>query len=53
MYVLSEKCEDGCTLGHSEHFVEVKIAGTIVEAGEIVPVYLDSTDGETVCGYTK
>ncbi len=53
VYVLSEKCEDGCTLGHSEHFVEVKIADTLAEAGEIVPVYLDSTDGETVCGYTK
>ena len=53
VFVLAEKCEDGCTFGHSEHFVEVKVSSTEADAGEVIPIYLDSTDGEIVIGHTK
>ena len=53
VYVLAEKCEGGSSFGHSEHFVEVKITNTEADAGEIIPVYLESTDGQTVTGHAK
>ena len=50
VYVLAEKSRGGITSGHSEHFVEVKIRGCSAKIGEIVPVFLDSTDGEYCYG---
>ena len=46
VYVLAEKSRCGITSGHSEHFVEVKIRDCSVKIGEIIPVYLESHDGE-------
>ena len=50
VYVLAEKSRGGITSGHSEHFVEVKIRGCTAKIGEIVPVYLESADGEFAYG---
>jgi len=51
VFVLAEKCDGECTFGHSEHFVEIKVPGLDVIAGEIIPVYLSSTDGEIAEGH--
>ncbi len=51
IYVLAEKSKNGRTFGHSEHFVEVYVDGVTAKAGEIIPVLLDSTDGDTCVGH--
>lgn len=53
VYVLCEKTHGNSSFGHSEHFVEVTINDCITPVREIVPVYLDSTDGKTCVGHTK
>ncbi|MDD6879033.1 MAG: tRNA (N(6)-L-threonylcarbamoyladenosine(37)-C(2))-methylthiotransferase MtaB [bacterium] len=50
VFVLTEKTRSGIASGHSEHFVEVKIRDCYAKIGEIVPVYLESTDGEFCFG---
>jgi len=53
VYLLVEKCIDGYSSGHSEHFVEIKKVKHEAGIGEIIPVYLDSTDGDICTGYVK
>lgn len=50
VYVLVEKSRAGTASGHSEHFVEVKINDCRAKIGEIVPVYLDSSDSKFCFG---
>lgn len=50
VYVLAEKSRQGLTSGHSEHFVEVKIRDCTAKIGEIIPVILESSDGEYCYG---
>ncbi len=49
--VLAEKSKNGRTFGHSEHFVEVYVDGISADAGTIIPVLLDRTDGNTCIGH--
>ena len=53
VYLLVEKCIDGYSSGHREHFVEIKKVKCESEIGEIIPVYLDDTDGEICTGHVK
>ena len=50
VYVLAEKSRAGMVSGHSEHFIEVKIRDCSAKIGEVIPVYLDSSDGEYCYG---
>lgn len=52
VYVLVEKCSGAAASGHSEHFAEVKIKNCKADIGAVVPVYLDSTDGNFCYGHT-
>ena len=51
VYVLIEEEKKGQLLGHSEHYVEVRLPVGAGNVGETVPVLLSETDGE-VC-YSK
>ncbi len=51
VYVLVEKSENGCAVGHSEHYYEVHVPDCTAEAGEILAVCADSHDGEIVTGH--
>ena len=51
VYVLVEKMYRGTAVGHSEHYYEVNLPGCTAEPGDILAVYLDSHDGETVTGH--
>ena len=53
VYLLVEKCIDGYSSGHSEHFVEIKKVKCESGIGKIIPVYLESTDGDICTGYVK
>lgn len=53
VYLLVEKCIDGMSSGHSEHFVEIKKVPYRAEIGEIIPVYLDETDGDICVGKVR
>lgn len=48
--VLVEKCIDGLSSGHSEHFVEVKKIPHTAQIGEIINVKLTETDGDICFG---
>ena len=51
VYVLIEEEKKGQLVGHSEHYVEVRLPAGAGVVGETVPVLLSETDGE-VC-YSK
>ena len=53
VYLLVEKCIDGYSSGHSEHFVEIKKVKYKADIGEIIPVYLDEHDGDICTGHVK
>ncbi len=53
VYVLCEKMVGSSAFGHSEHFIEVTVTDRTADVGEIIPVYLDSTDGNTCTGHSK
>lgn len=48
--LLVEKCIDGFSSGHSEHFVEIKKVPYQAKIGEIISVILDETDGDICIG---
>jgi tRNA A37 methylthiotransferase MiaB len=48
VYVLIEEEKKGCLVGHSEHYVEIRLAANAGQIGQIVPVTLSATDGD-VC----
>ncbi len=49
--LLIEEYKNGCALGHSEHFVEISVPGTVGAVGDTVPIRLtDVKDG--VCSGT-
>ncbi|MBR5633393.1 MAG: tRNA (N(6)-L-threonylcarbamoyladenosine(37)-C(2))-methylthiotransferase MtaB [Clostridia bacterium] len=50
VYVLVEKVERGVATGHSEHYVEVSFPWEADSVGEIIPVFLSETDGDTCRG---
>ena len=53
VYLLVEKCIDGYSSGHSEHYVEIKKVKYKADIGEIIPVYLDEHDGDICTGHVK
>lgn len=53
VYLLVEKCIDGYSSGHSEHFVEIKKVKYKADIGEIISVYLDEHDGDICTGHVK
>lgn len=50
VYLLTEKCRNKSSTGHSEHFVEVKAEGCVSDIGGVVPVLLESYDGKFCVG---
>ena len=52
IFVLCEKMVGTSAFGHSEHFIEVTVTDRKADVGEIIPVYLDSTDGVTCTGHS-
>lgn len=48
--LLIEEHKDGYALGHSEHFVEIRIPAEDYRVGDTVEVYLTETDGEVCTG---
>lgn len=48
VYVLIEEEKKGCLVGHSEHYVEIRLSANAGQIGQIVPVTLSATDGD-VC----
>ncbi len=50
IYMLTEKCKEGNSTGHSEHFFEVKAVDCISQVGEVVPMVLDGYDGHFCTG---
>lgn len=50
--VLVEKSENGTAIGHSEHYIEVRIPCQTANAGEILDVYPISHNGDVIEGRT-
>ncbi|MBQ4354535.1 MAG: tRNA (N(6)-L-threonylcarbamoyladenosine(37)-C(2))-methylthiotransferase MtaB [Clostridia bacterium] len=50
VYLLVEKCIDGLSSGHSEHFAEIKKVPYRAEIGQVIPVRLTETDGDICIG---
>lgn len=50
VYVLIEEEKKGCLVGHSEHYVEIRLGANAGRIGQIVPVTLRGTDGDVCFG---
>lgn len=50
--VLVEKSENGAAIGHSEHYIEVRISNQTANAGDILDVYPISHNGDVIEGRT-
>ena len=50
VYVLIEEEKKGCLVGHSEHYVEIRLGADAGQIGQIVPVTLRETNGDVCFG---
>ena len=50
VYVLIEEEKKGYLVGHSEHYVEIRLAANAGQIGQIVPVTLRETNGDVCFG---
>ncbi len=48
--VLFEQYQNGVNIGHSRHYIEVRVRSDADLSNRVVPVKLTATDGEVCCG---